>query len=1011
MKKQLLLLLFFLSALVGYAQQTVTGVVTSADDKEPLIGVSIIVKGTSQGTSTDLNGKYSIKASNESELVFKHMGMQNVQIKIGNQSVINVEMKSSTVELEGVVVTAMGVRTEKKRLNFAVQSLNSDEIVGGQSSNFVSTLQGKVAGIQTSSTGGSPNASTQIIVRAISSMNPSQSNEPLFIIDGMPMNGKGTSAGDINPNDIENITILKGAAASALYGQEAANGAIMITTKSGNMGKIVVNADVSIQIDNAVRVPQVQKIYNPGSQGFYKENTTGGWGPLLSEGEKVYDNVGEFFRTGLYQKYDISASGGTDKFKMYTSANCTLSDGVVLNDYKDKIGMLLKASYDISKYLSLSMQSNYVESKSRGFGSSMSTVYSWPINDNMKNYKNSDGSIRWLFDMSKLNDDEKLDVPMNPYWSRNEDYSLTESTRNIIQGSIDFKPAKDLMISGKISYDKSHSTYDAYTTPRFDQSDFADSTRISKDPSLAGQYIYSPSNNSLLTLQGLSTYKFKVYNDLEVNLLAGIEMKDIKSVDANLGGAGFILPGDFYSLQNIGYIINGGNDDYALGLYHTKRNKFGYFGELRLDYKGLVQISTTGREDMSSTVTQKKYFYYSITGGIVFSELFHISNDIFSYGKLRGNFAKVGKDGPLYKFDRSFKQWSSLPDGGFGLDPTVGASNNLFPEMTSSWEIGTDLRFFGNRTRLDLAYYSTTVSNQIVTVRVSPASGMILQTRNEGALENYGVEAQLSQDIIMRNDFKWTAGANFSLNRGRVVSLPGGITEIQGTQYGDIFPTAYLHGSSTAISGKDYLRNSDGKIICDENGLPTINPAKGVLIGNREPDFLLGLTSSFQWKDLSISFLLDTRCGGDVVNVTSRSLFSNGQHKSYETYRNREIIVEGVVKQADGSYTPNTTPIIFNQTNMNTYYNAVSSNFIEDGSYIRMGYLTVGYDFTRYLKSPAIKGLRASITGRNLFLLTKYSGSDPQISGGSASGTGSFGIDSFNVPNTRSFNFTLNATF
>lgn len=1013
MKKQLLLLLFFLSAVAGYAQRTVTGVVTSAEDKMPVIGASVFVKGTSQGAMTDLDGKYSIKVSDNSTLVFRYVGLEETQLKVGKQSVINVELKSSSVQLEEIVVTAMGVRTEKKKLNFAVQSLSADEIVAGQSSNFVNSLQGKIAGVQTSTSGGSPNSSTQIVIRAISSINTSQSNEPLFILDGMPMNGKGTSAGDINPNDIENITVLKGAAASALYGQDAANGAIMITTKSGKAGKVVVNANTSIQIDNAVRVPKVQQMYGPGSQGFYKDYTAGGWGPLLSPGEKSYDNVGNFLGTGLFQKYDVSASGGTDKFTAYASAYYTKGVGVVHDDYKNKMGILLKTSYDVSKYVTLSMQTNYIETEARGFGNSMSPVYGWPINDDMRNYKDSDGSIRWLYDLDTFdveNESGKLGVSMNPNWSRYQDKSVTKSTRNILQGSIDWKPIKNLVLSGKVSYDKSYSEYDGYTTPRFSRSDFVKPGILNSSLYLLGGYTYSPSNNSLLTVQGLGTYHFK-FNDIDVKLLAGVEMKDIKGLEANMGGAEFLLPGEFYSMQNVSNITTDGSYDYAMSLYHYKQNKFGYFGEVSLDYKGLAYISGTIRKDMSSTLTQKSYYYPSVTAGLVFSELFHISNDVFSYGKVRGNWAEVGKDGPRYRFDRNFKQWSSFPDGGFGVDAAVGSSNNLFPEMTKSWEVGTDLRFFKDHTRLDLAYYSTTVSNQIVTVRVSPASGMILQTRNEGAIENYGVEAQLAQDIIINKDFKWTAGVNYSFNRGKVVSLPDGITEIQGTQYGDIFPTAFLNGSTSAISGKDYKRSPDGKILCTADGYPIIDSAKGILIGDREPDFLLGLTSSFQYKDFSVSFLFDTRSGGDVVNVTGRSLFSNGQHKSYEKYRNREIVIDGVVAQADGTYTPNSKPIIFNQTNMDTYYNAVSSNFIEDGSYIRLSYVTLAYDFSRLLKKSAFKGLKASLTGRNLFLLTKYSGSDPQISGGSASGTGSAGIDNFAIPNTRSFNFTINATF
>lgn len=242
----------------------------------------------------------------------------------------------------------------------------------------------------------------------------------------------------------------------------------------------------------------------------------------------------------------------------------------------------------------------------------------------------------------------------------------------------------------------------------------------------------------------------------------------------------------------------------------------------------MAQLSVTSRYDGSSTLKQVDctYFYPSVTGGLIFSELFHLSNKVFSYGKLRGNWAKVGKDAPAYRFTTAYKNWELFPDGGWGVDATNAVATTLEPEMTSSWEIGADLRFFDSRTRLDVAWYSTTVDNQIVQVRVSPTSGTILQTRNEGSIENKGLELTFGQDIIRNKDFNWTVNANFSFNRGKVVSLPEGMSEIQGTQYGDIFPTAYLHESTTAISGKDYQRTADGQIICDESGYPLISPAR-----------------------------------------------------------------------------------------------------------------------------------------------------------------------------------------
>ncbi|HIU39156.1 MAG TPA: SusC/RagA family TonB-linked outer membrane protein [Candidatus Limisoma intestinavium] len=1019
MRKQLLLLLFSLFAVVGYAR-TVTGVITSAVDKLPVIGASISVEGTTRGTTTDLDGKYSIDVDDNSVLVVSYVGMTTQRITVGSRSVIDVELQENAQVLEEVVVTAMGQTQEKKKLNFAVQSLSADDVTAGQSVNFANSLQGKVAGLQVSSGGSSPNSSTQVIIRAISSINTSQSNEPLVILDGMPIRGGGSTLGDLNANDIENMSVLKGAAASALYGQEAANGVIMITTKKGKEGRLEVTASGSWEISNAIHVPKIQDQFIAGSGGFFKENSTGGWGPYLTSADHVYDNVGGFLGTGFLQKYDMSISGGGEKFNAYASASYLKNDGIVPEDYKDRLSVFLKAEFKPSDKVTMQLTTNFVNAKSRAFGNSMSTVYGWAINKNMADYATPEGRPNWsnrYENWDLLTDDERISATVSPYYGRYMDESETESTRMILNGQISYEPIKNLVFTGKVGYDKGFSHYESYTVPRFVDSDFIDpeSSALANYRYKFGAYTFSPSASSQLTAQILGTYNVTFNEDYTLNVLAGAEYKLNEGLDANMAGQEFLLDG-FYSFMNTNpdLFTTSQGTDYYMSLSHTRRNKFGYFGELRFDYKGMAQLSVTGRYDGSSTLKQVDctYFYPSVTAGVIFSELFKISNDWFSYGKLRGNWAKVGKDAPAYRFTPSFKNWEVFPDGGWGIDATTAVAKELEPEMTSSWEIGADLRFFDSRTRLDVAWYSTTVDNQIVTVRVSPTSGTILQTRNEGSIENKGLEVTFGQDILRSKDFDWTLNANFSFNRGKVISLPEDMTEIQGTQYGDIFPTAYLHGSTTAISGKDYERAPDGQIIVNENGYPVISAAKGNLIGNREPDWLLGLGSTFRWKDLTVGFLFDGRCGGDVVNVTRRSLFSNGMDALLPKYRSHEAVFKGVVKQADGTYVPNTTPIIIDSNFINNYFYTVSSNFIEDGSYIRLSYVTLAYDFTRFLsKNCPIKGLKLSATGRNLFLLTKYTGTDPQILAGTGGGTGSAGIDNYNVPTTRSFNFSLSATF
>ena len=375
MRKQLLLLLFSLFAVVGYAR-TVTGVVTSASDTEPIIGAAIQVEGSSRGTVTDFDGNYSIEAQDNETLVFSYVGMTPQKIKVGGRDVINVVLKDNAQVLEEVVVTAMGQTQEKKKLNFAVQSLNSDDVTAGQSSNFANSLQGKVAGLQVSQGGGAPNSSTQVIIRAISSINPSQSNEPLVIVDGMPIRGGGSSLGDLNANDIENMSVLKGAAASALYGQEAANGVIMITTKRGKEGSLNVQASGSWEFSNAIHIPKIQDQFMAGSQGFYKENmTSGGWGPYLTSEDRVYDNVGDFLGTGFTENTNVNVSQKKDGLDYSFGISNSYQKGIIPSTGMTRWGARGLVEYIIYQEWKTGFSMNYTSSRI----TTTSGAYAWYI--------------------------------------------------------------------------------------------------------------------------------------------------------------------------------------------------------------------------------------------------------------------------------------------------------------------------------------------------------------------------------------------------------------------------------------------------------------------------------------------------------------------------------------------------------------------------------------------------------------------------------------------------------
>ena len=1063
MKKLFFVLICSLLSVAMMAAVTVRGTVISTEDGLPVIGASVLEKGTSNGTITDFDGMYELTVQDDATLVVSYVGLVTQELKVtGSQ--MDVRLSADAIAMEEVVVTAMGVVQEKKRLNFAVQNIGGDALTENKSANFVNSLQGKIAGVSVTNAGGSPNSGSQIIIRGISSVNNSQSNEPLFILDGVAISGGASAAADINPNDIENITVLKGAAAAALYGQDAANGVIMITTKQGEKGKIKVQANSSWQWDEPTRLPQLQQTYAPGAQGFYKDKTSGGWGPMLSEGDVIYDNLGNYFKTGFYHKYDFSVNGGSEKFQAYASANWSNAEGIIPEDYRTRFGALIKTTYTPAEWITFQAGVNITDRKSRST-SGVSSVYGWPINDDITDYKHDNGLPRYRY----WSEPFKYGSPMSPLYSIYEDDGVAKATRNVINGSITLKPIKNLQIIGRVSYDVSHSSSDSYSVPRWDDSNVVqqvkkptyeepdgyipglgmdagldayyayEAWKASKEPggyldpenyiltsedienmskSSLGSYSASMSRSQLFTAGLNASYKIELPKDFSIDVMVGTELKMSQGFSMSNYGVDFIIPGT-YSLSNTNRDWMELSDRTA---GHSIRRRFGYFGEIRGDYKGLASLSVTGRWDWSSTINNNPFFYPSVTGGVILSELIPGLNETqdnwFSYWKIRGNYAVVGKDAPANLYDRRFKQFGTYPDGGYGIDPTMSsASRDLAPEMSYSWEIGMDIKFFDNKTRLDVAYYNTKVDNQIVTVRVSPSSGYILQTRNEGVITNQGVEFTLDQDIIKRKNFNWTMGLNFGLNRGKVVGLPEDVHEITGPQYGDVFTSAYLGGSTTALTGKDYQRNAAGQVIVDANGFPKINPNKNELIGNREAKFQAGLNSSMSIYGVQFSFLFDGRMGGDVLNVTGRNLISNGNHKILETYRGRQVVFNGVMEQVDENgnveYVPNTKPITLNQTNILNYFNQVSSNFIEDGSYIRLSYVTLGYDFAKLMKNQtALKTLKLNFTCNNVFLLTKYTGTDPVCNASTGQGgTGSAGIDNSPVPSTRSYNISLTASF
>ena len=611
---------------LGFAQSlTVTGVVTSKDDGLPVIGASILVKGTSTGTITDFDGNYTITADKGQTLVVSYVGMKTQEIVVKN-AMQNIVLVTDAEVLEEVVVTAMGVVQEKKRLNFAVQNVGSDDLTEGKSANVLNALQGRIAGVNVTTGGGSPNSGSQLILRGITSI--SGNNQPLVVLDGVPITG---GVDDLNPNDIESITVLKGAAASALYGQEAASGVLMITTKQVNAGKLVTTFNAGIQFDTPANLIEVQQKYLPGSNGFYREQTKNGWGPMVRPDDVLYNNVRDYFKDfGLYHKYDLSLSGGSEQFQALASASFSNNDGIVPNDYLQKVTAMAKATYTPNKYIKAGVNVNITYNKSRGAGS-VSGIYSWPINDDITNYETESGDIRFLYFT-----EDKENSPYSPLWTRYKDYGVNLSTRTILSGFITATPVAGLNLTARVSMDQNNYSYDGYNVPRFSDTNFVPDSQKTDDlvtflthpyltesqvasasQSSFGSYSNSSSLSRLLAAQFLASYHIDLPKEFALDFMVGTEIKQRTGLSNSVAGRNFIVPG-VYSISNVSDLIKS-----DVSVSHSKRRWAGVFGEIRADYKGLASLSVTSRWDWTSTLLYEysPYFYPSITGGVTLSEL------------------------------------------------------------------------------------------------------------------------------------------------------------------------------------------------------------------------------------------------------------------------------------------------------------------------------------------------------------------------------------------------------
>ncbi len=996
------LLIFITLKLAGQTRQ-VTGTVTYAHDGTPLIGVTVLIKGTTTGTTTDLEGRYRINASPADVLVFRFVGMDPWETPVGDRTVINASLREAATTLQQVVVTALGIEREVRTLTYNVQEVGSQAIASSRQENLVNALQGRVSGVQITSMGGAPGAASEIILRGATSVDGD--NQPLFVIDGIPISNssvRGTTnrAVDINPSDIESISVLKGAAAAALYGIDAANGAIIITTRRGKEGAVSVGLSTSATLSQVGWLHETQRFYTTGGAGIFNPRTFSHWGPPLRRSDPVHDNIGNFFQPGLSNKIDANVSGGTSNLTYYMSLSSLGDEGIVPNTFFGRNSALLSGTIKVNDRISLTASSNIMKTNNRlgiysASGGWLMNLYRWPVWDNMVNYLNSDGSERnvWIPTSGNL-----ADAPDNPMWSafhqvRNDNVSRNINSINLTYNALDW-----LTFNYTAGRDYFQQHFKAVSEPG--------STGTAFEGAISE--FNRESEKITSTLLAIADYDFT--SKWRVTALVGQNIQADFARNTTVEGELFRNP-TLHSINNLRVVRN--------NQATSQRRVLGVFGDLTIDYGRFLILSVTGRNDWSSTlpVQNRSFFYPSYSAAFIFSEFLDgQAARIFSFGKIRASLAKVGKDAPPHRLTQTLEQFfgigSGWKNGAFAGNPM------LKPEITEEFEIGTDIRLWNGLFTIDLTYYNRVSNDQIIQPRVTPVTGAILQTVNSGSVENKGIELLINSRIISNETFNWDVTINGFGNRSRLTKLFGDLVEFPVT-FGQVssqaIASSWLGQPLFGIVGTDYLRNEQGKVIVNQAGYPLIDNQRRY-IGNREPKLYYGLNNNFRYKNLEFSFLIDGAYGAQLLNASSQFLISTGIHKMVENYRNQEFVFDGVVKLPDGTYSQNTTPITLDQTFFNNFYILAGTNFVEEVYWIRLRNAGLTYHLPKALIGRVgIKEASLNVTLQNAFLFTNYSGGDPEVNnagpGGGGSGAGTMGVDYFQVPLRQALTFGINLKF
>jgi TonB-linked SusC/RagA family outer membrane protein len=1041
---------------------TVSGKVISLEDNSAIPGVTVVIKGTETGVITDLDGNYTINLpSSESVLIFSFIGFVSVERKVGNKTTLNIEMELDVKQLSEVVITAIGIESDKRELGYSIQNVDTDDLLKSRETNISSALSAKVAGVQVISSSGSPGAAATVRIRGNRTANGS--NEPLYVIDGVPISNSTSGNGiigvdvsnraiDINPNDIEKVTVLKGPSATVLYGSRAANGAIMINTKRGKVGAPVITYNASYGISEVTRLPPRQNEYAQGSPVAGKWTYRGpetteslSWGPAISELEYdgdstyLYDRNGRLVPTGTgngipakgYDVYDafwvkgktvdnnISVNGGTEAVRYYFSIGHLYQSGVVPNADFTRTSVKSNIDATITPKLGAGISATYIHSggnrAQRGSNLSGVTtgVFRNPPTFDIGNGKTgnaaADSPDAYIFPNGNQRSYRGNGLFDNPFWSVNRNPYIDNVDRVMGNINLNYKVFDWLKTTYKLGLDQ-------YT----DRRNLAWDINSSSEP--LGKVDQSTSFSNIINSDFLVIMSQQM-GDFGLDLTLGHNYFYSKSFSRASEGNIMAVQG-FYNISNAQQVI-------TTESYNSREKFFGAFADFRLNYREYLFLSFSGRNDWSSTLPRENnsFFYPAASLGLEFTELFGFSDSrIFPYGKLRVSYGQVGTGGPSFRTDNYYSNASIDGDGllsanefpAFGINAFersgLLANKNLKPELTTTLELGGDFQFFDSRVGLDLTYYKAFTNNQIVTTTVSAATGYTTLTLNSGEIENKGLEVVLNTAPIRNSVVNWDLDFTFTRNRSIIKSLPEDVESITLAEFTAISSVNLVGQPYGVFSGTRYKRNEAGKMVIGSDGWPLLSESQGI-IGNPNPDWFAGVKNSVSAYGFSLSMLWDIKHGGDVWNGTKAVMDylgtskESGDQRDVTGYIYDGVTVDGEVNAVPVDFASPTKGLSGIKWRKAGTLLGVAEDNIEDASWIRLREVTLGYDVPRKLLNEikAIQSANLSVYGRNLLLFTEYKGVDPETNLRGPSNAQ--GWDYFNLPGTRSYGVSLRVVF